>query len=202
MGTGMVARGEKIPGELHEMTLEELVDKGWIVRLDEDIDQIVGVRSVIQNWKHLSWAEQTYYRAKFGFDEAGVLDIDFLENAPDLRKPGLGLCPQFLGSIVTPSRQLPGSNDRLRSVLSQSKVDVEDYRYDEIGLVHFGPDGSVILTCEHLWALATPRDDERGDIDESNVCYWEISADNWTATAPWWARGPGGEELYEFPVRE
>ena len=56
-------------------TMEELVNQGWIIITDEDTDEIVGIRSVIQHWNSMTWAERTYYTAKYGFNEKGILDI-------------------------------------------------------------------------------------------------------------------------------
>ena len=187
---------------LRNMTLEQLLDVGWIVRLDEERDSIIGVRSVIHDWNNLPWAEQTYSRAKYGFSQIGLLDIDLFTDSADSKRLGIALSPNPSDGIVLPPEQIPGSNNRLWSILSKSRVSVGDYRYDDIGLVHFGPDGTVILTCDYLWALSSPRDNERGEFDEKYMCYWESSPETWTPTAPWWARGPGGDELYEFPIKD
>ena len=165
-------------------TMSELVDQGWIIIADEDTNEIVGIRSVIQTWKSLTWAEQTYYRAKYGFNEAGILDIGLSGQVASTRKTGLFLRPLPHSEVVTPARSSPGSDDRLREVLAQSRVAVESLRYTD-GLTHTGPDGTVIITDEYLWGIP---DGHCGDeVSRSYSCIWEDSPVNWANEAPWWA---------------
>ena len=180
---------------VQNVSVAELLDLGWIVRVDDDTNEILGVRSIIRHWKSLPWAVQTFYRAKYGFSDSGRLYIDLSMGEAPLRSSLQVRRPSQLGQIAVPPNQLPGSEERLRSILAKTRVRVADYHYDDVGLAHIGPDSSVILTLEFLWALASPRDDEQGEYDGKFTCYWEGSSDNWDGTAPWWARGPDGEEL-------
>ena len=180
---------------VQNMSVAELLDLGWIVRLDEDTNEVFGLQSVIRHWNSLPWAVQTFYQAKYGFSDGGMLSINLSRGGVPSRRSLVTRRPAQLGRIVVPPNQLPGSGERLRSILAKSRVRVADYRYDDVGLVHTGPDGTVILTLEFLWALASPRDDEQGEYDDKFACLWEGSANNWDRTAPWWARGPDGEEL-------
>lgn len=176
-------------------TMSELVDQGWIIIADDDTSEVVGVRSVIQTWKGLTWAEQTYYRAKYGFSEAGVLDIGLSEQAANTSRTGLFLRPLPRGEVVTPARSYPGSNDRLLKILAQSRVVVENLPYGD-GLVHTGPDGTVIITDEYFWGL--PHHYGSDEITEKYRCVWEASGANWVPEAPWWAVGPYDVDLSEF----
>ena len=182
---------------LHGKTIPELVDQGWIIIADEDTDEFVGIRSVIQNWTSMTWAERTYYIAKYGFNEKGILDIGLSEQFTEVGWPGLFFRPALGGEIVVPEKSQPGSNDRLLAILSQSRVAVGNSRYGDTALAHIGPDGTVILTNEYLWGLPDPRDDSYTDLNERYICNWEISLATWCPDAPWWAVGPDAEELYE-----
>lgn len=176
-------------------TMPELVDQGWIIVADEDTDEVVGIRSVIQTWKGLTWAERTYYRAKYGFDEAGILDIGLSKSAAAPDKIGLFLRPSLQGKDVTPARSRPGSNDRLREILAQSRAGVETLPYTD-GLAHTGLDGTVVLTDEYLWGLPYQKDST--EIAGEYSCLWETSPANWTPEAPWWAVGPDAADVSEF----
>ena len=180
-------------------TMEELVNQGWIIITDEDTDEIVGIRSVIQHWNSMTWSERTYYIAKYGFNEKGILDIGLSEQITAVGWPGLLLRPALGGANVVPEHSLPGSNDRLLAVLSRSRVAVANSRYDDTALAHIGPDGTVILTNEYLWGLLDPRDGGYTDVKEGYICLWEISIATWCPDAPWWALGPEAEELYQYP---
>ena len=182
---------------LHGKTIPELVDQGWVIIADEDTDEFVGIRSVIQNWTSMTWAERTYYIAKYGFNEKGILDIGLSEQFTEVGWPGLFFRPALGGEIVVPEKSQRGSNDRLLATLSQSRVAVENSRYDDTALAHIGPDGTVILTNEYLWGLPDPRDDSYTDLNERYICNWEISLATWCPDAPWWAVGPDAEELFE-----
>ena len=182
---------------LRNRTLGELIDQGWVVMVDEETDEIIGVRSIIRHWHTLTWAEQTYYRSKYGFSENGILDISLYEHDANTSKLGLALRPPVYGRIVVPDESLPGSNDRLQTILSRSRVAVENNRYDETALVHFGPDGTVIHTYEYLWGIEHPKDIYYAELDPNYICNWEISIATWCPTAPWWALGPDAAELYE-----
>ena len=179
-------------------TLEELVQEGWIVVVDEGTDEIVSLRSVVRQWKTLTWADQTFYRAKYGFDENGLLELDVSGKGTYVRTLGLVLRPQPHGSIVLPENHQSGSNVRLQRILTESRAEVINDRYDETALVHVGPDGTVVLTNEYLWGLAVARDNPDSELDQERVCHWEISLETWCPTAPWWAIGPDRVELFEF----
>ena len=176
-------------------TMSELVDQGWIILGDEDTDEIVGIRSVIRTWPGLTWAERTYYRAKYGFNEAGVLDIGLSEQAVAPSKMGLFLRPALQGKVVTPARSCPGSNDRLRNILAQSRVEVENLPYND-GLAHTGRDGTVVITDEYFWGL--PYQEDSTEIAGEYSCLWEDSLATWGPEAPWWAVGPDAADISEF----
>ena len=181
---------------LRDKTIGELVDLGWIVVVDEHTDEVVGLRSVMRHWNTLTWSERTFYSAKYGFDGNGVLEVSLSENAANSSELGFAFRPENYGAYVTPEHSLPGSNDRLRRILSQSRAEVISDRYDETALVHFGSDGTVIFTNDYLWGLAVSRDDPLSELDQGHTCHWEASLETWCPTAPWWAVGPDKAVLY------
>ena len=176
-------------------TMPELVDQGWIIVVDEDTDEVVGIRSVIPTWKGLTWAERTYYRAKYGFDEAGILDIGLSKSAVAPDKMGLFLRPALQGKAVTPAKSRPGSNDRLREILAQSRAGVETLPYNN-GLAHTGLDGTTVITDEYFWGL--PHPECSAEIADWHSCLWEDSLATWEPEAPWWAVGPEAADVSEF----
>lgn len=157
------------------------VSQSQIVMADLDAKEVVSVQSVTHIWNTLTWAECAYYRAKYGFSEDG----GFLSGSiVDPSKAGFRVRILHSGQIVLPVGGLPGSDERLREVLSQSRIGVESLRYTD-GLTHTGPDGTVILTDEYLWGL--PDGHCETEISRSYSCIWEGSPGNWTHEAPWWA---------------
>ncbi len=143
----------------------------------------------------MTWAERTYYIAKYGFDENGVLNIRLLAPHKEAGHLGYSLLPSLADTITVPEQSQPSSNDRLQAVLLDSRVAVEVSRYDDAALAHIGPDGSAILTNEYLWGLPDPQDDSYTYLDESYTCMWEFSLATWCPDAPWWALNPDGKEL-------
>lgn len=136
-----------MPKSIYKMTIAELVERGWTIIYD-DAGEPIAIKSVIDQWNDLTWAKQTYYRGKYGFDEDGVLEISLLELRPTSRIAQRFCCNWFLDEVVTPDGNMPGSNDRLRAIVERSRIGVEDRKYDDTALVHTGPDGSLILTNE------------------------------------------------------
>ena len=185
-----------MPDLVYGKTAEELVNQGWIIIVDEATNEMVGIRSVIQNWESMTWAERTYYTAKYQFNKDGILDIRLPEQFAKVSSPVVVFRPASDAVIAVPQKKLPGSNDRLRAILSQSRVAVENSRYDDTGLAHIGPDGTAILTNESLWGLPDPQDDSYTYVNERYMCVWEDSDSTWLPEAPWWALGPDGEELH------
>ena len=177
-------------------TIGELIDLGWIIVVDEGTDDIAGVRSVIGNWRTLTWSEQTYYRAKYGFSSNGVLDIEVQEPSLNISKPGYFFRLLSCSEIVVPEAKVPGSNDRLRNILSQDRKAAEELLHSR-GLRHTGPDGTAILTDEHLWGL--PHPDYGDEIIQDHSCIWEDSLATWIPEAPWWAVGPCAADMGHFP---
>jgi hypothetical protein len=115
----------------------------------------------------LTWAQQTYYQAKYGIIEAD--------------QPEVGL------SETRSERKVLGSNDRLQRILAQSRVNVTSCRPNGT-LIHTGPDGSAVLTNEIGWGLPNPEPtDLYIELDDRYMCYWEISQATWTPEAPYWA---------------
>ncbi len=172
---------------IHRMTISELANQGWIIIYDESNGEAVAIRSVIRHWNKLTWAQQTFYRAKYGFDESGVLDISLSERRTPPIDLGFFYSSPAAGEIVVPDTLVPGANDRLRIILAQSRVAIHCSRYDDTPRLNIGPDGTVILTTHAEWGL--PRTDSTGytEPDDAYICYWETDRATWLPTAPWWA---------------
>lgn len=118
-------------------------------------------------WGNLTWAEQTYYRAKYGNT---VVSVPITDLSKMLRQPGV-----------------PGSNVRLQRILEDDRVNVVSYR-NRNALIHTGPDGSLIITNESGWGLPYPeQSDINAELDERYICHWEISQATWVPEAPYWA---------------
>ncbi len=171
-------------------SIGELAKRGWkIIYNGDPADRTtVAIRSVIDKWGELTWAKQTYYRAKYGFNENGVLDIKL----PLVKvHPGMNIgcfcrSPE-LGEFVTPDVSLPSSNNRLQAILEQSRIAVHPNRYDDTALMHVGPDNTLILTNAAGWGLPLTEPNGYAELDDGYNCHWEISSATWRPYVPRWA---------------
>ena len=174
--------------KIYNMTIPQMIDRGWTIINDNETDRPIAIRSVIPDWSELTWAQQTYYRGKHRFDESGVLEIKLSELRSANKITIMDFSRDlFRDKYVTPDGSLTGSNERLRGILEQSRVDLEYSRYDDTALVHIGPDGTVILTNEAGWGPPShwPEDGFYFELDDSRTCYWEIGP-SWVPEAPCW----------------
>ena len=115
----------------------------------------------------LTWAQHTYYWAKYGLTETGNSDGSPSKSLSDMN--------------------LPGSNDRLYARLEQNDVAVEKRPSDDT-LIHTGPDGSVVITNRIGWGLPFPESNTlSAELDDRYMCLWEISLASWIPEAPYWA---------------
>ena len=121
-----------------------------------------------------------------------------LSTDPEVGSFGLSWNTALNSDIVVPESSVAGSNDRLRILLAQSRVAVEQSSYDGTTLAHFGPDGTVVLTDEYLWELPCPNQDSYIDLNERFTCSRVVSSETWCPDAPWWAIGPNVEALESF----
>ena len=168
-------------------SIPELVKRGWIVICDDNTGEAVAVRSVIRQWPELTWARQTYYRAKYGFDANGVLDIGLGGRKTTPSASGCFFRNPVPGEFVTPDDRMPGSNDRLQEILAQSSVSAKRCRYDDTALRHIGPDSTAILTNAVGWGLPGAGAHDYATPDDNYACFWEISRATWCPDVPWWA---------------
>ena len=135
-------------------------------------------------------AKQTYYRAKYGFDESGVLDISLplVKVAPGARAgcfyPNTNA---NLGEFPTPDVSIQGSDNRLKAILEKSRIAVHRNRYDDAALTHVGPDSTLILTNAAGWGPPLTEPYGYAELDDRYICIWEFSRDTWGAEAPGWA---------------
>lgn len=138
--------------KIYYMTIPQMIDRGWTIVKDNKTDLPTTIRSAIPDWNELTWAQQTYYRGKYLFNENGVLEITLSELRSASEKVIRDFSRDlFLDKYVTPDGTLAGSNERLREILEQSRVDLECRSYDDTALVHIGPDGTAIYTNEVGW---------------------------------------------------
>ena len=194
----MIFKSWTVPESLQKESIQALLDQGWVVLTDEYSDKIVGVRSVLWHWNSMTWAERTYYGAKYGFNQHGVLEILSPEYTPSIGSFRLPWDPGQGRGIVVPEARRTGSNDRLKSLLAQGRVVVEPSGYDDTSLAHLGPDGTSVITAEYLWGLPYPNHDSYIELNERYTCAWEIAAGTWCPDAPCWAVGPTGEEFEQL----
>jgi hypothetical protein len=168
------------------LSIDEPVGRGWIVIYEEDHGDAIAIRSVIRQWCELNWANQTYYRAKYGFDKTGVLDLSLpLVKAPRSLDSGCFRRNFEPGEFVTPDVALPGSNARLQAILEQSRIEVHYNRYDDTALLHIGPDSSLILTNVAGWGPHRIEPYIYAELDDKYVCYWENSIVTWCPELPY-----------------
>ena len=169
--------------------LPELIDRGWRVIVDERTGLATAVRSIIPGWNELTWSQQTYYKGKYRFNEAGILEIGLSEICSSrwgsVRRSARDMVPD---EYVIPNAALPGSNERLRKYLRLSSVESECRSYDRSALVHIGQDGSAIYTNDAGWGppLSWPHEKEYVELDNSHFCNWEAGI-SWASEAPYWA---------------
>ena len=76
-----------MPKSIYKMTIAELAQRGWTIVHENDTGEPVAIRSVIDQWRDFTWAEQTYYRAKYGFDESGELKAAYMNSTQPLESP-------------------------------------------------------------------------------------------------------------------
>ena len=173
---------------IYNMTVPQMIDRGWTIIKDNKTDRPTAIRSVISDWNELTWAQQTYYRGKYRFDESGILEINLSELRSATEKVIMHFSRDlFPDKYVIPDGSLTGSKERLRRILEQSRVDLECSGYDDTALVHLGPDGTVIYTNEAGWGPPChwPGDEFYFELDDFHTCYWQIGP-AWTPEAPCW----------------
>ena len=139
--------------------IQQLIRQGWIVQTDDLSNEVVCIRSAILHWDFMTWAERTYYSAKYGFNQRGILDIRVPQQTQRTTSLRVSGSSSLCDDIVVPELSQVGSNDRLRILLAQSRVAVARSSYDHTALEHLGPDGTTIITTEYLWGLPSLRRD-------------------------------------------
>lgn len=175
--------------KIYNMTISQMVDRGWTIINDTKTDRPTAIRSVIPDWNDLTWAQRTYYCGKYRFSQTGVLEIGLSELRNATEKVIMNFSRNLLqDKYVTPDGSLIGSNERLKRILEQSRVELECSKYDDTALVHIGPDGTAIYTNEVGWGPPYHWLDDKFyfELDDYHTCYWEIGP-NWIPEAPCWA---------------
>ena len=170
------------------LAVEELGDLGWQIMYADHTGQPIAIRAIVDHWDSLSWAYQTFYRAKYGFNRVGLLEFSLSEVSSNRMASDCIHRSLLSDRDFTPGGNTSGSNDRLRTILEQSRVNVEASRYDYNALIHIGPDDTAILTGMAGWgpvSIASPSD--YAELDDRYTCYWETSSPNWVPEAPDWA---------------
>ncbi len=173
------------------MNFPQLIEKGWTIIPDSGTGHPTAIRSEISEWNELTWAQQTYYRGKYRFDDTGVLEIALSELSQaneDSRK-------EFRRDSrpdkhVAPGGALAGSNERLRRILEGTRADLSYSKYDDSALVHIGPDDSAIYTSDSGWGPLAywPEDRFCLELDDFYMCVWELPPYSYgISEAPYWA---------------
>lgn len=174
--------------KIYDMTIPQMIERGWSIINRRNTGRPTAIMSTIPNWADLTWAQRTYYQGKYRFGGTGILEISVSElssaHEETVRHFSRDLFP---GKHVTPDGALPGSNERLREILEQSRVGLECRSYDDSALVHIGPDGSAIYTNAVGWGPPShwPDDKIYVELDDFHTCYWEIGP-AWVSEAPCW----------------
>ena len=175
--------------QIQRTDISELVNQGWKIAFDdfEERGPLLAI-STLRNWKQLSWAQRIFYRAKYDFNDDGVLEIGLTgESAITIRSASYVFRLTSLEEPALPSGRLPGANDRLREMLSPSNVKRELNGYARHGLACTGPDGSVLLTSEDGWGVAFISEGGYTEIDHKYFCLWEDDLGTFCPDIPWWA---------------
>ena len=173
---------------ISNMTISQLKERGWSIIKHSETGSPTAIVSTIPNWKDLTWAQPTYYKGKYNFGECGILEISLSELSSSRETTTKHFIRDlFPDNYVTPGGALPGSNERLRKILEQSRVKLECGNYDDSALVHVGPDGTAIYTNELGWGPPSQWPDDKiyVELDTSYTCYWEIGP-AWVSEAPCW----------------
>ena len=177
--------------DICNMAIPQIIEQGWEIFKDSETGHPTAIRSDISDWNGLTWAQRTYYRAKYRFDDAGVLEISMLE----LRKANKSSFNEFRRDLrpdkyVTPGGALAGSNERLRGILEESRADLSYSKFDDSALVHIGRDDSAIYTSDSGWGPLAywPEDMFCLELDNFHVCVWERTPYSYgISEAPCWA---------------
>ena len=136
----------------------------------------------------MDWAHRTYFMAKYGMDLNRMPEVITLAEDPSVPtsvrwKDGLQISEAGLEDMA-----IPGSNDRLRQILTTDDVVTSRCRYDPDALIHSGPDGTMVLTNAAGWGIPILELGGYAELDARFTCCWEVSRASWVAQMPWWAR--------------
>ena len=166
------------------ISTRELLDAEWQIAANpanqDHSATIQTIYSKIPNWTDLNWAEQTYYQAKYRFDNSGELQIDFQNPEPveeTWNRSRYTTIKAVIDSqsarhrpnhqpFALPGHEMPGSQDRLRTLILQPEVAHEPAKHDQEGAAHIGPDRSVIYTNTLGWGIP--------DLQEPDINFYEF----------------------------
>ena len=173
------------------IAVEELAGRGWQIIYADHTGQPTAIRSAVEHWDNLPWAQQAYYRAKYGFNEAGLLEFSLAELSSNSTAANLVHRPLSPDRDIAPGGNVSGSNDRLRAILEQSRITVEASRHNHNALIHTGPDNTAILTSVAGWGpVNVEASSGYAELADRYTCYWETASVNWVPEAPNWATSP------------
>ena len=176
------------------ISTKELLAAGWqIVATPSHREASASIQTLysqIPDWPSLSWADRTYYQAKYGFDDSGLLSID-LQN-PDPQEETWDRSRYTARQAIAaahsarhrpdhqpfplPGHEMPGSQARLRTLLRQPELEHIRSKHDEDATAHIGPDGSVIYSNTLGWGIPDhqerPRNCYEFDYEPKHLCQW------------------------------
>ena len=172
---------------------ELLPGMDWQVDLFGPEGREVNLRASVPGWEEITWAEQVFLQAAYGFQGDGriVLTQEDLRDRNVLEALIGGTRREAEDGTAwpEPGRALPGADTRLRLILSEH-TGWEWMKAREDTVAWMDPDGSVILTCPEGWGIPGLVEREPGLYcefgDSGRLCGWQL---DW-GEQPGWSLDP------------
>ena len=162
------------------MTAKQLLDPGWAIF--KAPDQPATLHTRVQHWNTLTWAHQTAIKASANADANGEIAVDSSLLTDQAVLTTLRKSRIQTDGYPLPVRPLPATEDRLKAFLEKDRISLCHVDYDSTGLIHTGPDGSQIYTCEDFWG---PLNTGYPEVQAEDLRTWE-NPHNGYAQAPYW----------------
>lgn len=170
-----------------------LKENGWSLVTGPGPGKMLSLSTQIPHWGTMSWAEQTYHQARYGFDPQGTLFLHdhILQGRHDARQAALeATAHEHQGRrYAIPGGTIPGSDERLRKLL-KDHGERDLMRARENTVLWRGRDGTILMTCPEGWGVPLHVEDggaycEFGERDELHCC-WEGYGEQpgWSAVVP------------------
>ena len=141
------------------------------------------IHTKVHDWPSLSWAHRTALRARLGTDDDGELTITAEQLAHPQVRQAVAHSEAQADGMPLPRGTFPGVDDRLKTILDAERCELHDVNYDDTGLHHEGPDGSLLYTSENFWGPLNPGYPE---IQEGESAQWDMVSFG-VSQSPYWA---------------